>query len=112
MLSRKYRATRINIEETTKTGISTFGKFLFAKTSKKETDKPGFAIVISKKNEKTSVGRHKIKRKISGYIEQNIPKVNPKFKKTIVFFMKKVNEPLNYKEVEKDVKFVFEKLAN
>ncbi|MFH1455306.1 MAG: ribonuclease P protein component [bacterium] len=111
MLNRKYRASRPNIEETTKTGISIFGKFLYAKISRKETEKPGFAIVISKKNEKTSVGRHLIKRKISSYIEENLSKINPKFKKTIVFFIKKTKEPMDYKEVKKDVEFVLGKAA-
>jgi ribonuclease P protein component len=111
MLSRKYRATRPNIEDTIKTGTSIFGKFLYAKISRKEAEKVGFAIVISKKNEKTSVGRHLIKRKISSYIEENLSKINPNFKKTVVFFIKKTNEPIDYKEVKKDVDFVLEKIG-
>ena len=110
MLSRKYRATRINIEDTVKTGISIFGKFLYAKVSKKDGDKLGFAIIVSKKNEKTSVGRHLIKRKITSYIENNLSKIKPEIKKTVVFLLKKTNEPLDYKEVEKDVDFVLEKV--
>lgn len=120
MLSRKFRANRVNIEETIKTGISIHGKFLYAKISKKEVEKLGFAIVISKKNEKTSVGRHLIKRKIISYIEKNIPKILKKVsakggsafsgKKTVVFFIKKTTEPLVYKEVEKDVEFILNKL--
>jgi len=111
MLSHKYRATRVNIDETSKTGISIFGQFLFAKVSRKETEKMGFAIVISKKIEKTSVGRHLIKRKISSYIEKNLTKINPNFKKTIVFFVKKIEKPLIYNEVEKDVDFVLKKVV-
>jgi len=111
MLCRKYRATRADIEETIKTGISIFGKFLYAKISRKEIEKPSFAIVISKKKEKTSVGRHLIKRKISSYIEENLSKINPNFKKTVVFFIKKTTESLDYNEVKKDVEFVLEKLG-
>ena len=111
MLSCKYRATRPNIEETVKTGISILGKFLYAKISKKETEKPGFAIIISKKNEKTSVGRHLMKRKISSYIEENLHKIKPEFKKTIVFFIKKTDQPIDYKEVKEDVEFVLEKVV-
>ena|ERR1035437_1795280 len=112
MLSRKYRATRPNIEDTIKTGASVFGKFLYAKISRKESEKVGFAIVISKKNEKTSVGRHFIKRKISSYIEVNLPKINKEFKKTVVFFIKKTKEPIDYKEAKKDVEFVFEQVVD
>jgi ribonuclease P protein component len=111
MLSRKYRATRPNIEETIKTGVSIFGKFLYAKISKKEGEKAGFAIVISKKNEKTSVGRHLIKRKISSYIEADLSKINLKFKKTVVFFIKKTEEPLSYEEMKKDIDFILGKVA-
>ena len=111
MLNRKYRATRENIEGTSKTGISIFGNFLYAKVSKKETEKVGFAIIVPKKIEKTSVGRHLIKRKISSYIENNLSKINPNFKKTIVFFIKKIEKTLIYKEVEKDVDFILKKVA-
>jgi len=111
MLSHKYRATRVNIEETSKTGVSIFGKYLYAKVSKKETDKAGFAIVVSKKIEKTSVGRHQIKRKISSYIEKSLPNISLDFKKTIIFFVKKIEKPLTYKDVEKDVDFVLKKVA-
>lgn len=92
-----------------KTGVSIFGSILYAKISRKEAVKAGFAIVISKKNEKTSVGRHLIKRKISSFIEENLPKMNKNFKKTIVFFLKKTNEAIKYDEAKKDVKFVLEK---
>lgn len=111
MLSRKYRATRPNIEETSKTGKSIFGKVLYAKISKKEGEKAGFAIVVSKKNEKTSVGRHQIKRKISSYIEKNLAKINPKFKKTIVIYIRNTKERLNYEEIEKDIEFILKNTA-
>jgi ribonuclease P protein component len=111
MLSRKYRATRPNIEDAIKTGMSIFGKFIYGKISRKNSEKAGFAIVISKKNEKTSVGRHLIKRKISSYIEENLSKINNEFKKTVVFFIKKTNEPIDYKEAKKDVEFILEKIG-
>ncbi len=111
MLNRRYRATRESIEETIKTGVSIFGKFLYAKISKKDQKKMGFAIVVSKKDEKTSVGRHLIKRKTSSYIEENLLKISPKFNKTIVFLMKKTKEPRDYKEIKKDVLFILEKSA-
>lgn len=111
MLNRKYRATRTNIEEAMKIGQPVFAKFLNAKISKNEAKNANFAIIVTKKNEKTSVGRHLIKRKISAYIEEYIPKINPKFKKTVIFILKKTQEPLDYKEVKKDVEFVLKKVA-
>jgi ribonuclease P protein component len=109
MLGRKFRATRLNIEETIKTGLIINGKFLYAKFSRKEDKKPTFAIVISKKNEKTSVGRHLIKRKISSLLEQNIKQIGQNFKKTIVFLFKKDAGTLDWVEIEKDVDFILEK---
>lgn len=109
MLSRKYRATRHNIEESIKTGVSVSGNLLYAKISRKETKNVGFAVVISKKIEKTSVGRHLIKRRIVSCIEENLSKINPEFKKTVVFFIKKINGTINYKEVKKDVVFILKK---
>ena len=111
MLNRKYRADRLDIENTIKTGITINGKFLYAKISRNEAKKPGFAIIISKKNEKSSVGRHLIKRRISSYIEKNLSKINPNFKKTTIFFLEKVDKPIDYKEIEKDVYFVLEKVV-
>lgn len=110
MLNRKFRATRPNIEETIKTGISVFGKFLNTKISRKDAEKLGFSIVVSKKVDKTSVGRHRIKRKISSYIEGNLPKINKNTKKTVVFLTKKTEELLNYQDIEKDVKKILSNL--
>jgi len=110
MLSRKFRATRPNIEDTIKTGLSVFGKFLNTKISRKDNEKLGFSIVVSKKVDKTSVGRHRIKRKISCYIEENLPKINKNTKKTVVFLTKKTEEPLNYQDIEKDVKKILSSL--
>ena len=58
MLKSKYRATRLNIEDTIKNGIMISENFLYAKVSRKDSENAGFAIVVSKKIEKTSVGRH------------------------------------------------------
>lgn len=110
MLNQKYRATRLNIGETMKTGIPIWGDLLYAKISRKEAEKASFAIIISKKNEKTSVGRHRIKRKITGYIEKDLPKINLNFKKTVVFLIKQIKKPINYKEIEKEVGFIMGRL--
>ena len=71
----------------------------------------GFAIVVSKKIEKTSVGRHLIKRKISSYIEENLSKINPNFKKTVVFVVKKIDGLVDYIKAKKDVESILEKVA-
>jgi ribonuclease P protein component len=109
MLNRKYRATRIDIESAIKTGISISGMVLYAKISKQDRKSAGFAIVVSKKVEKTSVGRHAIKRKISAYLESQLTKMNPEFKKTLVFFVKDAKSPNFYTQAYKDLVDILKK---
>ena len=109
MLSRKFRATRKDIEDTIKTGITISKESVYAKISRHETERAGFAIVVSKKNSKTSVGRHMIKRKISSFIEENLKNINPNFKKTIVFFFKKTEIQFSYDETKNDVNSILKK---
>ncbi len=89
MLSRKYRANKDDIEETVKYGLNIQGDFLYAKVSRGKKDINTFAIIISKKTEKTSVGRHLIKRRISSVLEDIIKDSSKDYLKTIVFFYKK-----------------------
>lgn len=110
MLSRKYRANRQDIEETIKTGVIVSGVFIYAKVSRKDKKKNTFAIIIPKKTEKTSVGRHLIKRKINACIEDYLNKAGIDFKKTIILFIKKEEKTTNYKTIRKDVDFIFNKI--
>jgi len=109
MLGRKYRASRKDIEAAIKSGAAVSFAVLYAKISRTDTEKAGFAIVVSKKTEKTSVGRHALKRKVSAAIEANIKKMGPNFKKTIVFFPKKTERPVPYAEIKKEVEEVLKK---
>jgi ribonuclease P protein component len=110
MLQKKYRASRIDIAEAIKTGSSIFGTVLSAKISRNTVEKGGFAIVVAKKIEKTSVGRHRIKRKISTSIESRLSQISPDFRKTIVFFAKDAKNPLFPQLAEKDVQTILEKI--
>jgi ribonuclease P protein component len=110
MLNRKFRASRTEIEEVIKTGVNMFGNFINAKISRKNTEKLGFSIVVPKKVEKTSVGRHRIKRKISSYIEQNIKQVPNDTKKVVVFLVKKVEKSLDYEDIRKNIEKILKNL--
>ena len=104
MVNRKYRATRTGIESTIKSGSTVFGTVMYAKLSRNHGHNPSFAIVVSKKVEKTSVGRHRLKRKISSTLEEAIPEMKADFKKTIVFFVKDAKNLHFYAQAEKDMK--------
>jgi len=116
MIPRKFRATRVDIENTVKTGITLDSPTVYAKVlacpSKEGNtqEKTGFAIVISKKVEKTSAGRHLIKRRISDVIEKNLNKIKPDFKKTIVIFAKKAEKVPGYAEIKKDLESILTKI--
>jgi ribonuclease P protein component len=103
MLSRKYRANKDDIEETIKSGSNIQGNFVYAKVSRSKKDINTFAIIISKKTEKTSVGRHLIKRRISSALEDIVKNNEKDYLKTIVFFYKKAEKipetSLFYKDV-------------
>ncbi len=110
MLNRKFRAERVNIEEAIKTGLNLPSTSFYVKVSRKDEKKLGFAIVISKKVEKTSVGRHAIKRKISAVIEDNLSKINPDFKKTLVFFPKKTDKTLPFSVLQREIEEMLKKI--
>ncbi len=103
MLSKKFRATRANIAETVKTGKTIPGNILYAKVSRTPTVSAGFAIIVAKKVEKTSVGRHYIKRRTNSFLEEQLLKMNPDFKNTVVFFVKKTKEALDYTVLKEDL---------
>ena len=110
MIPRKYRATRIDIENAIKTGITVDSPILYTKVSKKVPEKTGFAIVISKKVEKTSAGRHLIKRRISDVIEKSLPKIKPDFKKTVVIFAKKQDKIASYRVIKENLEGILAKI--
>ncbi len=109
MLAKKFRATRLNIEETMKRGSTVSGDFVFAKVSKISFDTPSFSIIVSKKIEKSSVGRHLIKRRISSVLEKNIKIMSPSFNRVILLFPKKIIPLPKSATFEKDIKNILEK---
>ena len=110
MLPRKFRAKKIDIGQTVKGGMNIPGSFLYAKVSRFDVEHAGFAVVISKKVEKTSVGRHLLKRRINASIESHLPHLQPEFKKVIVFFPKKSKKTLTYSEIKKEVEEILNKI--
>ncbi len=108
MLSRKFRATREEIEETVKRGSTISGDLLYAKLSKGEGKNGKFSIIVPKKSEKSSVGRHLIKRRISADLESAIQKSND-FKKTLIIFANKAKIATSYEEIKKDLEKILQR---
>jgi len=121
MIPKKFRAARKDIENTIKNGLKVSSGFLYAKISSGDTEKSGFAIVVSKKNEPTSVGRHLIKRRISDVLEKKILKIKPDFKKTMIIFVqpslnkenkqnKEGKKQFSYSQIKKDLEDILIKI--
>lgn len=110
MLNRKYRGSRIEIENAIKTGFSVNGDFLYAKVLEKGVEKLSFSIIVSKKIEKTSVGRHYIKRMISSVIEEKIAQKDVLSNKTVVFFVKTFDKVGFSLKLKKDTEKILNKV--
>jgi len=103
MFQRKYRANREDIEKTIKNGFNIQGNFVYAKVSREKRENTTFAIIISKKTEKTSVGRHLLKRRIDSAIEDYIKVKKQEIFKTIIVFPKKFENIPKYSQIHGDI---------
>lgn len=110
MISRKYRASRIDIERAIKTGFSVNGDFVYAKILEKGVERPSFSIVVSKKIEKTSVGRHHIKRLISSVIEEKLKESKVFPNKMVIFFVKRTEKIAFSVKIRKDIEKILNKI--
>ena len=110
MLNRRYRSSRIDIEKTIKTGFSVNGDFLYAKVLEKGVEKLSFSVIVSKKIEKTSVGRHHIKRIISSVIEDKIKENMDISPKIVIFFVKSFDKTNYFLKIKKDTNTILNKI--
>ncbi len=103
MLNTKFRASKNDIDEAIKSGKTISGEYVYAKISRIDVAKPVFSIIVSKKVEKTSVGRHFMKRKISSMLEKEIAKMRSDFKRIVIIFPKKKEDKIDFNEASKDL---------
>jgi ribonuclease P protein component len=111
MFQRKYRASKEDIEKTVKNGYNIQGNLLYIKVSREKKEKTTFAIIISKKIEKTSVGRHLLKRRVSNAIEDYIKEKKQEISKTIVVFPKKLEKIAKFSQFCDDIFEILSKVS-
>ncbi len=111
MLEKKFRATRAQIEEVMKKGNTIQGNFAFAKVSYSSFESPTFTIIVSKKIEKTSVGRHLIKRRVSAGLEKNMKSMGASFNKIMIFFPRKITPVPSSEEFFTDMQNILQKVG-
>jgi ribonuclease P protein component len=103
MLSKKNRIPRKDLEQITIQKECFFGELFNLKVSKNSTNKgqaSRFAIICSKKNFKTAVKRHFIKRKFNSAIRFFLNKFSGG---DYVFFLKKGVEQKTFRELKKEL---------
>ena len=108
MLPKKFRATKKEIENTLKNGKIISAGFIYAKVSYRDLKNPTFAIIVPKKTEKTSVGRHLLKRRVGAVLESIIPSIE-NFNRTIIFFVQKSTTKPDFSEIKKSVLEILKK---
>ncbi len=111
MLKKEYRASRIDITSTIKNGRTAPGRLVYAKYASASSPHSHFAVVVSKKAQKTSVGRHRLKRQMSAAIEKytSLEASQPSF--TIVFFAQPQEPSASYRLLEENIRNILETIG-
>jgi len=94
MFKRKNRIPREKLEEIIKQSKALGGDFFNVKISENEASLPRFAVVVSKKVAKSSVGRHLLKRRLFSCIRNNYSTFG---NRDYVFFLKKESANLDFR---------------
>jgi ribonuclease P protein component len=88
MLSRKFRVTKEDMEQVTRFGKGPNYDFFYVKSQTNKLKNIRFAVIVSKKVEKTSVGRHLLKRRFWAVLDK-LEKNRFKKQTDFAFFVKK-----------------------
>lgn len=88
MLSRKYRIKKEDIEKIIKRGKGPIFDFFYVRIFTNNFSNKRFAVIVSKKTQKTSVGRHLLKRRIWAVLDE-MNKDNLKGQTDFVFLVKR-----------------------
>ena len=110
MFQRKYRANKEDIEKAIKNGYNIQGNLVYIKVSREKKENTTFAVIIPKKIEKTSVGRHLLKRRVSVALEDYIKEKKEGIFKTIIVFPKKFEKIAKSSKIHDDVFEILSKI--
>lgn len=102
MLPAKRRVKKESFTEIMKEGVFVSGQNLYLRFKVKNGSTPSlFAFVVPNKVEKTSVGRHLLKRRLSGVVEKLL--IDVKSGTSIIFMVKNNFSLLSSIELEKEI---------
>ena len=107
MLARKHRINKELFTEIIKAGKSVSSDNLSLKIRPIPADCSAFAFVVSSKVAKKAVDRNKLKRRARHIISKMLPEIKKGL--GIIIFFKKGNEKLNFQEIEKETRAIFQK---
>lgn len=112
MIPKEFRLKKNQIEYVLKKGVSATTNLFTARYLKfdttKEKSNPKFAIITSVKFSKKATERNMIRRRLYESIRLNTPKILPLY---IVIIPKKRTLSVEYKEIDKEISNLFNKLT-
>jgi ribonuclease P protein component len=110
MLPINRRVKKELFPEIMKTGIFSHGNSFYIKYLDQKNDKPSlFSFVIPAKIVKTSVKRHKLKRKMTAVVEKHLKTIRNGF--WVLVFAKKDVSGASYVEIEKEILDLLSKVS-
>jgi ribonuclease P protein component len=107
MLARKHRINKELFAEIIKAGKSVSSDNLSLKIQPIPADCSAFAFVVSSKVAKKAVDRNKLKRRARHIVAKMMPEIKNGL--GIIIFLKKGSEKLNFQEIEKETRAIFQK---
>lgn len=107
MLARKHRINKELFAEIFRAGKSVSSDNLSLKIHPIPADCSVFAFVVSSKVAKRAVDRNKLKRRARHIVGKMMPEIKNGL--GVIIFFKKGSEKLNFQEIEKETRAVFQK---
>ncbi|AKM83945.1 TPA: ribonuclease P protein component [Candidatus Campbellbacteria bacterium] len=107
MLNKKNRLTKEEFDIVFKNGASKNSNYFNIKILKTDNSEKKFAFAVSKKIIKGSIKRHFLKRRVYSIIRNSLENIPDGV--SIIFFLKKEGENINFQETEKDIQNIIEK---
>jgi ribonuclease P protein component len=103
MLPIKRRVKKESFGKIMKEGVFVHAEDFYLRVLDRKDGRPSiFSFVVPAKIEKTSVGRHLIKRKMTAVAEECLPEINSGF--SVIIFLKKDISSLSYEEIKEEIK--------
>jgi len=110
MLNKKNRLTKEEFDIVFKNGFSKNSEYFNIKILETKDINKKFAFVASKKIIKGAIKRHFLKRRIYSIIRNSLENIRDGV--SIIFFLRKEGENINFQETEKDIQNIINNILS